>query len=119
MTTVTLTGDTDTGGVQKDWYIQQGSTTRAKDFAMTIDDTPMEITKVEMVLKQCGYVKHTYSSETSGFTVDVNGEFTWDEHILDLPQGDYEYDLKITHGAESQIDRVMHGVVHVRAKVTP
>lgn len=113
----TLTGNTETGGVRVDWNIQQGSTTRAKSFAMVIDGAPITINKVEMVLRRCGEIKLTYSSETTGFTIGAEG-FTWDEHILELPHGDYEYDLKITHSTDI-IDRIMHGTIHVKAKVTP
>jgi hypothetical protein len=112
-----LAGNTDTGGIPYDWYIQQGSTTRAKTFTIAVDGNPAVITKVEMALKRFGEQVHLYSSDTSDFLI-AGDTFTWAEHELNIPKGEYQYDLKITHDG-GKIDRFMHGLVIVHEEITP
>lgn len=112
-----LTGDTNTGGVAYDWNIQQGRTTSAKTFTVTIGESPASITKVEMALKRFGEQAKLYSSETADFTIGT-GSFVWNQHELDLPRGEYQYDLKVTHSS-GILENFMHGVVKVSEEITP
>lgn len=111
-----LTGNTDTGGVRYDWLVQQGTTFRARTFTVTVNAAPADITLVEMALKQHNKEFALYSSATGGITLGV-GSFTLEEHLFDLPKGDYSYDLKVTHDG-GKIDRFLHGFFKVRGKVT-
>lgn len=112
----TLVGSTTKGGVRYDLSFQQGSTARAINFSCAIGEDPMSIELVEIAFKQYGSEKAFYSSDTGGITLNTNS-FIWDEHYFDLPRGTYEYDLKVTHSG-GKIDRLLHGIVKVTAKVT-
>lgn len=112
-----LTGNTDRGGVAYDWYLQQGSTSRAKTFTVEINGSPAVITKVEMALKRFGVEEKLYSSETGDFVIN-GGSFTWVEHEPTIPKGEYQYDLKVTHDG-GKIDRFMCGSVFVHEEITP
>lgn len=114
---VTIVGNTDTGGAVYDWNIQQGRTTKAKTFTVTIGGSPATITKVEMALRRFGEVVHLYSSDTDDFTIG-SGSFVWDQHELNIPRGEYQYDLKVTHSG-GILENFMKGVVIVSEEITP
>jgi hypothetical protein len=113
----TITGNTDTGGAVYNWNIQQGRTTKAKNFTVTIGESPATITKVEMALRRFGAIVKLYSSDTGDFTIG-SGSFVWNEHQLDIARGEYQYDLKVTHSG-GILENFMKGVVIVSEEITP
>jgi len=91
--------------------LKRGDSFDPKNFEILINgDPPLhEITEVKLELRKHKKVYKRYINTDNSIVITGPGTFYIPGHILDIPEGEYNYDLQITY-ANSVVKTYMKGI---------